>query len=440
MLYGPAGMKGSIMGGRAKRALTVLLSLVSAAAAWGQYSSAAPWGVGKSDPNDLTVQLVTIDPSEPLYTWWGHSGVIIRDEKAKAARFYNYGLFSFSSKNFVANTIMGKLLFRIAAFPVESALKSEADAGRAIRIQTLALPPEAKLHLALIMEHDISPGNNIYLYDHYRDNCTTRVRDALDTVLQGRLSTAGASPARMSLRDHTRRFTGRSFIMDWLLMFVMSGVVVDQPATKWQEMFLPLELERDVRLVTVPDGQGGEKPLVAEESVYANARVTHVPPETPVPGWPPALAVGLALAACALLPAWRLRRKKRGAEIAFGACSSLIGLVFGGLGALLFFVAAFTDHSLTYWNENLFLVNPLTLAALPLGIMAARRWDRWGAWLFWLWRGLAAVAGLYLIAKLLPVLGQKNGQAIAMIAPLVFGLAATTVIARKETRRKKSVE
>ncbi len=416
---------------RGRRALALLIAFISGASAWAQYSFRAPWAAGKSSPEDLTVQLVTIDPSDVLYTWWGHSAIIIRDERQMAARYYNYGLFSFQTKNFVTNTIMGKLLFNIAAFPVEYALKAEAAAGRAIRIQTLNLPPAWRLQLALLMEHDVTPPNNVYLYDHYKDNCATRVRDALDTVIQGRLAAISQGPARMSLRDHTRRFTGRSPVMDWLLMFVMSGIVVDKPATVWQEMFLPSEIERDVRLVKVPDGKGGEVPLVAKESVYASSPTPHVPPETPTAGWPPVLAIGLLASALVVGLGFLLRRGRRGAEIAFGLSSAAFGLVFGLLGSLLFFVAFFTNHTLTHWNENLFLMNPLTLMTLPLGIMAAHRWSRWGAWLSWLWRGLAGIAGLYLIAKILPVLVQKNIQTIVLVVPMLFAFAAATLISRR---------
>lgn len=442
--------------GRRRCGLAALLALAAAlsAAQGAQGAQGAPGAPGAQGAQgaqagpatageDIVVRLVTIDPSRPIYTWWGHSALIV--ERRGQARFYNYGLFSFEAQNFVLNFAMGRLWFQVGVTSAARELEYEKLYDRGIRVQTLNLPPEARLGLLQALEHDVRPENRVYLYEHYTDNCATRVRDRLDQATGGRLAAIGAAPGRQTLREHTRRHTARSFLMDWVLMFLMSGVI-DSPLTRWEEMFLPGELERNVRLVRLPDGQGGEVPLVAAEAVYHSPRHPYPVPEQPPVRWPWGLAAGCAAGAAAAALGLALRRgvaPARALRALFGAWSALIGGVFGSLGTVLFLMACFTDHTVTYGNENLFLANPLTLIALPLGLLLMGKGGskpRRGRWLAGLWCLLAALAALYLTAKLgalgLSALGsraaliQRNELAVATIAPVLAGLAAGALAGR----------
>jgi len=411
--------------------------LAVGAAAWAQISEPAPWAHGGSKPANLVFTLVTEGRATPIYTWWGHTGIIVEDTKLKQSRMYNYGLFSFDKSGFVRDTIMGRLWFGIGGFPTAEDLQFEKGIGRDIRLQTLNLLPDQKLTLAAALERDILPENRIYLYDHYRDNCTTRVRDRIDQAIGGRLAQATSGPARMSLRDHTRRYTSRSAVMDWLIMFVLAASV-DRRATQWQEMFLPEELERDVRLVKIPDGNGGEMPLVASESMYANDNPVPPAPQIPPTGWPFALLFGCVVAVIAAALGLWVRTGRPAARVALGTYSAIVGFAFGLLGCVLFFLSNFTDHAITYWNENLLLANPLTLAALPLGILLASDWGRRASrynLLAALWWGLSGIAGLYLIAKFPFGAHQDNLQAIVTMVPVLLGFSAAFWIGRPAALR-----
>ena len=399
----------------------------------------APWATGASRGDDLVLKLVTIEPSGPIYTWWGHSALIVEDRRLGQSRFYNYGLFSFEQENFVLNFAMGRLWFQVGASDTGRELEFYRDLDRTIRIQTLDLSPKKRLEMALFLEVNILPQNRTYLYEHYSDNCATRVRDLIDATIGGQLAEATSDPGRMSLRQHTRRFTARNPFMDWLLMFLMSGVI-DQPITRWEEMFLPSELERDVADLRYRDENGTEKPLVSETTVYYQSRSGRRVPERVPAGWPPALVPGLVSALLALLLACLIRKNGRSRAAAWtllGIHSAVAGLVLGLFGATLLFMIGFTDHAVTYGNENIFLACPLALAAVPLGLAAAlgrrrksgRRKSR--RWLQLLWLLLAAVSAVYLILKIFPFLDQQNGAAAAAILPILIGFAAAAGITWK---------
>ncbi len=400
-----------------------------AACAWAAAGAAAlpaagpaPWAIGASRAEDLVVRLVTIGPGDPIYSWWGHTALIVEDGRLGQARFYNYGLFSFDRKNFLLNFAMGRLWFEVGAGDPSRELDGYRRENRDIRTQTLDLSPGRRLALARALEEDIRPENRTYLYDHYSDNCTTRVRDLIDRATGGQLAAAAAAaPGRMTLRQHTRRFTSGHPFTEWLLMFLMSGKI-DRPVTRWQEMFLPEELERNVDRLVVRDESGAERRLVAGSAVLHRASgrrpVASAPPSGPLSG----LVPGLALAACAaLLGAW-WRQGGKAARAAFGVFNVLLGLAFGLPGSVLFFMSVFTDHSVTYGNLNLLLANPLTLAAgLGLGLAGGRSARRL---LAGLWGLLAALAVVLLILKALPGFGQQNGPAVLTIAPVLLSMAA----------------
>jgi hypothetical protein len=105
------------------------------------------------------------------------------------------------------------------------------------------------------------------------------------------------------------------------------------------------------------------------------------------------------------------------------------------LGTGLFVMGAFTDHSVTHRNENLFLWNPLTLALLPLGLMLAWGSRRAAPALRWTCTALAALTGLGVLLKALPVFDQANWNLIALLAPMTLGLAAIQWLARRRPAR-----
>jgi hypothetical protein len=382
----------------------------------------APWASGQSRAEDLIVKLATIEPGDELYTWWGHTALIVEDVRLRLSRFYNYGLFSFDQENFFLNFAMGRLWFQVGASPTASELAEYKAVNRTIRIQTLELTPERRLELAAFLEWNILPENRTYLYDHYKDNCATRVRDLIDRMVDGQLAKATSGPGRQTLRQHTLRYTAAHFLMNWLLMFLMSGVI-DRPIRQWDEMFLPMEVERDVAGLVYADPQGRSRRLVSSEALYYQARGRKGVPEQPPAYWPQTLAIGLGLALAGLgLAAWR-RRGARAARVLSGLYESLLGFLLGLPAAVLAFMSWFTNHTVTYGNRNLLAANPGILLALPLGIALAAGALRVGKALAALW-ALSLLLGLLALAlQLFPAIRQDNWLTVALFLPVQTALA-----------------
>ena len=415
----PAALSGALLGAL----LSVLLAAPPASAA------PAPWAQGRSRARDLVIKLVTVEPGTPLYSWWGHTALIVEDSTLGVSRFYNYGLFSIQKEHFVRNFVQGRLWFEVGASPTERELRAYRADNRTTRIQTLDLVPERRLELAEFLENNILPENRVYLYDHYQDNCATRVRDLLDRMVDGQLAAAAEAPGSGTLRWQTRRFTAGHPVMNWLLMYLMSGGI-DRPIRRWEEMFLPMELERNAAGLRYLDPQGRERALVSAQETWFQAAERAPVPERPPSYMLPALGLGLLLGlAAAGLGWWRAGRGRkegagRAALVLSGAWEAALGLGIGLIGAILAYMSLFTDHTVTYGNRNLFLANPLHLAVLPLAVALAAGARRAGRWLAWLWSLLAALAVASLALQAFPALRQDNWLAVALLLPIQLGCAA----------------
>jgi hypothetical protein len=151
--------------------------------------------------------------------------------------------------------------------------------------------------------------------------------------------------------------------------------------------------------------------------------------------WPRELVLGIA--AAVLLCALSLFRRKKPAagRVILGILQSLLGLFFGGVGTALFFMTFFTNHDYTYHNSNVIYINPLLLAAVPLGIMMARHAPASAAGgprrfspegllrILWTYVFLGGI--LTMVLKLLPGFYQQNQVTQALVLPfaLVLSLA-----------------
>ena len=167
--------------------------------------------------------LVTVGPGDPLYIWFGHTGLILEYTVSNKARFYDFGNFSFKSDHFYRNFAMGRLVYSSVGISAHAYLNYIADENRDVTIQTLNLPQKAIADMAQYLEWKVSPGNNTYLYHHYLDNCSTRIRDLIDTATGGQLKEATMISAETSFRECFRRYSSHNWWADWLLSFLQGA-------------------------------------------------------------------------------------------------------------------------------------------------------------------------------------------------------------------------
>ncbi|MCL2211639.1 MAG: DUF4105 domain-containing protein [Treponema sp.] len=384
---------------------------------------------GFAQEDDLTFKIAVMGPGNELYFWWGHIALMIEDSYEGYSRFYDYGVFSFNNEDFFKNFAYGRMLYRCGVSNSQVNFKSYMKYDRDITLYTLDLPLEAKIKVRDFVANNVLPENRNYYYHHFRDNCSTRIRDIIDLATDGQFKIQfGDEKSRFTLRQHVRRHTYFAPVEDWMLNFWM-GQVIDRPITVWEDMFLPSEVAMRIKDFWYTDVNGERRKLVTSvESVYkAKAR----PPalEKPRKQWIRELLFSLALSSIFGFFFYLQYKKKKAGRLLAGISMSLSGLVFGVSGTLLYFLSLFTNHDYTYENANMIFCTPLLLVAVPAGICyaltkKAGRERANGELLRLIW--FLCVAGIIIsmLIKILPAFYQDNltDQMLMLPIALVFTL------------------
>jgi hypothetical protein len=408
--------------------LTCLLGLLLLAATPARAQDLPPWGTGESKGEDLSIYLVTFGPGDDVASWWGHGSLVVEDRRLQRSRLYNYGMFSFDER-MLARYAMGRLEFWVDDTSPSATFRFYRSLDRDVRLQELNLSPAQKVEMGRLLAENVLPENRNYLYQHYDDNCVTRLRDGIDKALGGQFRQSMSGPGRMTLREHTRRYTAVGPSMSLLLDFLMNDEI-DRPVTRWQEAFLPDELERQVAEMQVVGEDGQKRPLVAKTTVLYEAQGRPATPAEPPKYGPVLLVLGFLFGGAAVgLSFWGRRSASRAPRVLLGLQNVLMGLVFGIPGLALFIMWLGTEHTVTWRNENLFLANPLTVLAVPLGVQMMFGSMKARERLRRLWWGLALLGELGLVLKVLPMFDQDNWRLIAFILPMSVGMAAALKLA-----------
>jgi uncharacterized protein DUF4105 len=317
-----------------------------------------------SAAEEPTVSVLTMGPGDPTFSKFGHDAIVVRSAGDRAL-VYNFGTFAFQSEKLFQDFLKGRLRYWLSLASLEGTMRSYRRQNRSLLLQELELEPPAARALAEALEENAKPENRFYLYDHFRDNCATRVRDAIDRATGGSVRRALDRPAALTYRDHALRLVADNWPL-YLGLDLGLGPAVDGPISEWDEGFLPERLAIGLRKVRIKS-EKGDVPLVRREILAFEADRPPVRERPPVRA-PFFLAVGVLLGG-SLAALFRLR--SRAARIAAGALLAALGTLCGLLGALLAFLWAATNNDVAHRNANALLSPVVALALVPAGIVFA---------------------------------------------------------------------
>jgi len=313
--------------------------------------SSSLWAENRFQTGEPEVWLVTYGPGEIYWQRFGHNAIWIRDEELGLDHVFNFGFFDFEQDSFLRRFLQGRMLYFSAARPAREEFAEYINENRSIRAQRLDLSALQKLQLIENLLEEVKPANRDYRYDYYVNNCSTRVRDAIDGAMGGMLASQYQPvAAQQTWRDQTRRLTFEDF---WLYLGLEIGLgsPVDHEISRWEEMFVPAELASAIESVSYT-GDGLARPLVLEDVVLFESS-QEPPPASPPSRWLTYLLGSLGLVAAA----WLLCRllSPRFYRV-FSACWLVLS---GTVGLGLLYLWLGTDHWAARFNVNLLVFFPV---------------------------------------------------------------------------------
>lgn len=399
-------------------ALSLSLSTVLDAqpAAQNPQPSAASGIPAKEPGSNLTVYLLTFGWGDAVWERFGHNAIWIQDRARGTDVTYNWGMFDFNQPNFLRRFLTGDTRYWMEAIDLAPMIRHYRERNRSALAQELNLTPAQRLKLQQFVEWNARPENKFYRYDYYLDNCSTRLRDAIDQTLSGQLQLATVT--RMTpgtYRGHTQRLMTEDIPL-YTGTTLGLGSPADKPLSVWEEMFLPVRMANALRSVRVADSAGTQIPLVrSEKALFMSGRA----PEPPAPPYyfPWYVAVGILVAGALIV---LVRTAEGGHRIAFFAATAIAtlwSLVAGAAGIAIVIGWLFTKHSFVRGNENLLHFDPLSIALavlIPLSVYGLRGGSRARKL-----SGFVAALSLFgFVLQGIPFFSQKNGEIIALALPL----------------------
>ena len=322
------------------------------------------------------IGVMTMQPGEIFFERFGHNAIVVDDPDAPAPLSYNFGFFDPGEPGFVWRFVKGDMRYLLAVLPMSDDLVYYREVGRGVSIQWLDLTPAQARGLADALAFNARPENARYRYEYFTDNCSTRVRDALDKALGGTLrkQLEGRSTGD-TFRSESVRLASPATWM-WLGFDIGLGPYADRPLSRWEDAFVPMRLAESLREAKNTEG----RPLVREESLL----LAHRP---------------RVLGAVAL-PFWT---------------------VLGLLACVMAFLWCCTAHIAGWENRNLLVFSPLCLLLLPgaWALLRGRSTSRLHQWV----RVAIVLGGVLACFLQLPATTQFQAPWIALLLPLHAALA-----------------
>ncbi|SHM40343.1 protein of unknown function [Cyclobacterium lianum] len=325
-----------------------------------EFKSCLLWGIlffllhspSPGQAQQYKISLLTCDPGEELYATFGHSAIRVRELETGRDLVFNYGTFDFNTPFFYVKFIRRTLDYQLSLTTTENFLYEYNYFRRSVREQELNLSDVQARAVVAFLQKNYRPENRKYRYDFFFDNCSTRIREMMESVLGNSLKWNLPQPEEeKSFRNLIDEYV---YPLPWsdLGIDLALGAVIDRAANEKEKMFLPDYLEAAFQSASII-GDGPERPLVSQNNAIYDfpdgerGSFSLVNPYFVF--WALAILAGLLT-----FLGYRKQRLFLGLDIG-------LFTVLGLLGLLLCFLWFFTEHSQTKNNWNLFWAFPLHL-------------------------------------------------------------------------------
>lgn len=231
--------------------------------------------------DSILISVLTCSPGKDAYSHFGHTAIAVKDIARRTAIVYNYGCFDSRQKDFVLQFIKGNTNYKLDVEPYDFFLWRYQQDGVEVTEQILNLTDEEKLHLTSLLEENLKPENQTYLYNWLYDNCTERAFSTILNAINGSVTYPTPEP-NVSIREllHSKLTEA-----PWLALGIdmLLGAEIDEKygATHNElcaqplSLFLPSSLLSCLSDATVKT-DSTERPLLLQQRILIPADASRV--------------------------------------------------------------------------------------------------------------------------------------------------------------------
>lgn len=311
--------------------------------------------------DSITVSLLTCSPGDLVYELYGHTAIRLENHTLARDDVFNYGVFEFNKPHFVWNFMLGKTDYMVQSMPYFVFEDEYVRRGSSIVSQQINLTrAEANVLYNKLLQNE-RPENRNYRYNFLYCNCTTKVRDMIESAVHGIVKYK--ERPKKTYREAVHEFTAGS---PWCELGndLLLGASTDTLLTDRTQMFLPSYLMDYVSDAVIYDSACNSRPMM-----YGKPKVLVPEGRHPQVETFPLHPVACAAIFCGVM------LLIFGLEYLFRRLFWLVDLLLmpgiGAAGLLITFMTLFSEHPAVDSNWQVWVFNPLSLFCMPWVVWSA---------------------------------------------------------------------
>ena len=295
--------------------------------------------------NRYKISILSIGEGPSLVDAFGHTAIRVKDEELKNDVVFNFGVYDFNSPNFYSNFVKGRPEYKLGIQNYYNLTQNYVRQKRYIVEHQLNLDQNSiKIIIDLLVEKLNDP---YYIYDYFRDNCTTRAADIVIDKTNNKFKDEKLESE--DIVSYRELIHGKINENSWAALGIdlCLGAIIDKKIKTRETFFLPENLMNYLDLY--------EGDIIKRNIIYRPESAISYRENIPSP-----LLINLILSLIIVaVTIFNFKRNKWNKSL-----DTLIFLISGSIGVLIIYLWFFSNHFAGAQNFNFLWAFPFNFALI----------------------------------------------------------------------------
>ena len=295
--------------------------------------------------NRYKMSILSIGEGPSLVDAFGHTAIRVKDEELKNDVVFNFGVYDFNSPNFYSNFVKGRPEYKLGVQNYYNLTQNYVRQKRYIVEHQLNLDQNSiKIIIDLLVEKLNDP---YYVYDYFRDNCTTRAADIVIDKTNNKFKDEKLESE--DIVSYRELIHGKINENSWAALGIdlCLGAIIDKKIKTRETFFLPENLMNYLDLY--------EGDIIKRNIIYRPESAISYRENIPSP-----LLINLILSLIIVaVTIFNFKRNKWNKSL-----DTLIFLISGSIGVLIIYLWFFSNHFAGAQNFNFLWAFPFNFALI----------------------------------------------------------------------------